>query len=310
MLNSGWTPRGASAKRPGAAVTSGREARQGAAPSRPRGRRSCGARCRVPGRTRAGRSRPPCGVERAAFEDPVHSSRRAWTLSSTPRGWAGKERTGRRGGAPLLLNREWRFPVQLQGFPVRLKKFPVRLRREFVSNCLDPFWNLRRIRLCEGRNRRNSLYFPCRTGNEPQRRVRTRLPPPPLSPSFRRLFAPWSRSRRRWGCVRRIREGRISAANRRRPKGRNFWQSGAGNLRRTVARLGAWGARFSPVEIALAVDGFTPGQAVSEDPLRSIGPASCPRLVSDSPAGAAPHARANPSRPDASLHSAALRDRT
>lgn len=69
-------------------------------------------------------------------------------------------------------NRECRFPVPLSELPGRSRKFPVRARGEFVSNYLDPHWTLLRIGLCGGRNRRDSLYFPCLSGNRPQRRVR------------------------------------------------------------------------------------------------------------------------------------------
>ena len=68
--------------------------------------------------------------------------------------------------------------------------------------------------------------FPVDQGFGPQRRVRPRLPPPPLSPSFRRLIAAGSRSRRLWEFVRRFRGVRLSAASRRRPAGESFRQFG------------------------------------------------------------------------------------
>ncbi len=77
-----------------------------------------------------------------------------------------------------------RFPVIAIKFPVPLKYFPVPLRREFAQK-LVLYQQLTRLRLAGiGSISRNSLFFPCLTGNlpaRPQRRVRLRLPAQPTS---------------------------------------------------------------------------------------------------------------------------------
>ncbi len=77
-----------------------------------------------------------------------------------------------------------RFPVIAKKFPVPLKYFPVPLRREFTQK-LVLYQQLTRSQFAEfGSIPRNSLFFPCLTGNlpaRPQRRVRLRLPAQPTS---------------------------------------------------------------------------------------------------------------------------------
>lgn len=69
------------------------------------------------------------------------------------------------------------------------EKFPVRARREFASTGVESLRNSGRLRPETGRFGRNSLYFPCRSGNSAQRRVRERLHPPPLSLRLSRASA-------------------------------------------------------------------------------------------------------------------------
>ena len=88
-----------------------------------------------------------------------------------------------------------RFPVIARKFPVRLKKFPVPSLREFakiIEQCQDI---TRKFEARSGCFCKNSLFFPCLTGNSAfrnQRTVRSGLPPPgaradPLPPVGRDL---------------------------------------------------------------------------------------------------------------------------
>ncbi len=75
-----------------------------------------------------------------------------------------------------------RFPVIARKFPVRLKKFPVLSLREFakiIEQCQHVTGELAARSGCFCKN---SLFFPCLTGNSAlwnQRTVRSGLPPPP-----------------------------------------------------------------------------------------------------------------------------------
>ena len=77
---------------------------------------------------------------------------------------------------------QMRFPVIARNFPVRLKKFPVPSLREFakiIEQCqhVSGKFEARFGCFCK-----NSLFFPCLTGNPAlrnQRTVRSGLPPPP-----------------------------------------------------------------------------------------------------------------------------------
>ena len=80
---------------------------------------------------------------------------------------------------PGSRSRESRFPDTREEFPVQRKNFPVPMRREFIPNCPNRQWNSGGDELSKLRIRKNSLYFPCISGNRPGRRVRPRLPPPP-----------------------------------------------------------------------------------------------------------------------------------
>ena len=101
-------------------------------------------------------------------------------------------------------------------FPARREKFPVPDYREFEATTAETLGNLGPNSLRGARNRRNSLYFPCLTGISSQRRVRSRLPPPPLSLRLRRLVG---RNPRRPGISRDSAgfwDGRFGEPNRRR----------------------------------------------------------------------------------------------
>ena len=71
------------------------------------------------------------------------------------------------------------FPAPQKEFPVRNKKFPVPRHRELVANSSGIRRNFGLRHTGEGQFPRNSLYFPCGSGNPAERRVRERLHPPP-----------------------------------------------------------------------------------------------------------------------------------
>ena len=76
------------------------------------------------------------------------------------------ERSRCNNNAPGLASQvSMRIEIREYRFPVPLLEFPVRVRREFVCSFADPLWNLCWIGLCDGRNRRDSLYLPCKSGN-------------------------------------------------------------------------------------------------------------------------------------------------
>jgi hypothetical protein len=81
------------------------------------------------------------------------------------------------------------FPAPRKRFPVRASKFPVPGRREFFANPAVGLENLGPSSARRARFPRNSLHFPCISGNWPRRRVRPGLPPPPFSLRPRRLPA-------------------------------------------------------------------------------------------------------------------------
>jgi hypothetical protein len=94
----------------------------------------------------------------------------------------------------LLKRRRLEARIVLQDFPARRNQFPVRVNRfvvpghrEFFANPSDGLGNLGPTFAGSARIRRNSLYFPCESGNRAQRRVRSKLPPPPYSLPERRL---------------------------------------------------------------------------------------------------------------------------
>jgi len=76
--------------------------------------------------------------------------------------------------------------VALQNFPARRNKFPVPDHRESVATTAERLRNLGAESARWAQFRRISLHFPCRSGKRQQRRVRTRLPPPPSSPRHQR----------------------------------------------------------------------------------------------------------------------------
>ena len=73
------------------------------------------------------------------------------------------------------------FPAPRKRFPVRASKFPVPGRREFFANPAVGLENLGPSSARRARFPRNSLHFPCISGNWPRRRVRPGLVPPPFS---------------------------------------------------------------------------------------------------------------------------------
>ena len=79
------------------------------------------------------------------------------------------------------------FPAPRKRFPVRASKFPVPGRREFFANPSVGLENLGPSSARRARFPRNSLHFPCISGNWPRRRVRPGLPPPPASLRLQRL---------------------------------------------------------------------------------------------------------------------------
>ncbi len=72
-------------------------------------------------------------------------------------------------------------------FPVHRNIFPVPDYREFDTMTAETLGNFGLDPHKRVQNQKNSLYFPCITGISPQRRVRPRLPPPPLSLPEQRL---------------------------------------------------------------------------------------------------------------------------
>ena len=74
-------------------------------------------------------------------------------------------------------------------FPARGSEFPVPDHRELVATAAERHRNLRAGSTRRVQFRRISLYFPCRSGKRQQRRVRSRLAPPPSSPLLQRLPA-------------------------------------------------------------------------------------------------------------------------
>ncbi len=72
-------------------------------------------------------------------------------------------------------------------FPARRNEFPVPDHRESVATTAERLRNLGAESARRVQFRRISLYFPCRSGKRQQRRVRSRLPPPPSSLPLQRL---------------------------------------------------------------------------------------------------------------------------
>jgi len=72
-------------------------------------------------------------------------------------------------------------------FPARRNEFPVPDHRESVATTAERLRNLGAESARRVQFRRISLYFPCRSGKRQQRRVRSRLPPPPFSLRVQRL---------------------------------------------------------------------------------------------------------------------------
>ncbi len=71
-------------------------------------------------------------------------------------------------------------------FPARRNEFPVPDHRESVATTAERLRNLGAESTRRVQFRRISLYFPCRSGKRQQRRVRSRLHPPPFSLRVRR----------------------------------------------------------------------------------------------------------------------------
>ncbi len=88
------------------------------------------------------------------------------------------------------------------GFPSRRNEFPAPDHRESVAEPAESLANFGSGSSRRVRYRRSSLYFPCRSGIWPQRRVRPRLHPPPSSLPTQRLFG---KSARRPGKIPRFR---------------------------------------------------------------------------------------------------------
>ncbi len=91
-----------------------------------------------------------------------------------------------------------RFPVIARKFPVRLKKFPVPSLREFANIIRQCQHVTGKFEARLGCFCKNSLFFPCLTGNSifwNERTVRSGLPPPPEG------ALPESRKGRRTGVV-------------------------------------------------------------------------------------------------------------
>jgi hypothetical protein len=80
---------------------------------------------------------------------------------------------------PAALNK---FPDPTEKFPVTRFKIPFTASREFLCKTLDLVCFCSNDHTKNGSKRKNSLYFPCLTGNFDQRRVRSRLRHPPTSP--------------------------------------------------------------------------------------------------------------------------------
>ena len=93
----------------------------------------------------------------------------------------------------------WLSRLSLEGgfacrdFPARRNEFPVPDHRESVATTAERLRNLGAESAGRVQFRRISLHFPCRSGKRQQRRVRTRLPPPPTSPRLQRLCTRYPR---------------------------------------------------------------------------------------------------------------------
>jgi hypothetical protein len=69
-------------------------------------------------------------------------------------------------------------------FPARRDELPAPAHRELSATAVERRGNFSSVSSRRVRYRRNSLYFPCRSGIWPRRRVRYRLLPPPFSPQL------------------------------------------------------------------------------------------------------------------------------
>jgi len=74
-------------------------------------------------------------------------------------------------------------------FPARRDELPAPAHRELAATAVKRRRNFGSVSSRRVRYRRDSLYFPCRSGIWPQRRVRYRLVPPPFSLRVQRLPA-------------------------------------------------------------------------------------------------------------------------
>jgi hypothetical protein len=92
-----------------------------------------------------------------------------------------------RGRMDWLHRRSSEVGGACKDFPARRDELPAPAHRELAATAVERRGNFGPVSSRRVRYRRNSLYFPCRSGIWPQRRVRPRLPPPPFSLRLRRL---------------------------------------------------------------------------------------------------------------------------
>lgn len=98
---------------------------------------------------------------------------------------------------PTARSREFRFPAPFE-------KLPILSGRELVPNQLRSLWILGVPWVARSRNKQMSRIYPCGSGNGPQRRVRHRLPSPPLSLRRQGLSPPSKIDRKRSPRFRRV----------------------------------------------------------------------------------------------------------
>ncbi len=94
-----------------------------------------------------------------------------------------------RGRMDWLRRRSSEVGGTCKNFPARRDELPDPAHRELAATDVERRGNFGSVSSRRARYRRKSLYFPCRSGIWPQRRVRYRLVPPPLSLLLQRLPA-------------------------------------------------------------------------------------------------------------------------
>ena len=92
-----------------------------------------------------------------------------------------------RGRMDWLHRRSSEVGGACKDFPARRDELPAPAHRELAATAVERRGNFGSVSSRRVRYRRNSLYFPCRSGIWLQRRVRYRLVPPPFSLRSRRL---------------------------------------------------------------------------------------------------------------------------